>query len=186
MSADDAKVLANGDAASPNGMLKRSKSDLKMKSRDSDRLLEKQTSKEKLGIFRRSFKKRPKSPVLEECADDFMTFSLSSLSPTTPTDVRKRSQTIDVRMWNTSSGSGTKNQSDSDNSDGSSGSGVQRPVSAQELFAEAAALEKDKADLPNGVTDGDSLTENEKAVVSFPESAQLCTLSIALSLFRGL
>ena len=181
-SANKDKVLANGDLAAatrPNGvMLKRSKSDLKMKSRDSERLLEKQSSKEKLGIFRRSFKKRSKSPVVEECEDDFTSFTLRTHTPVTPPDVRRRSQTMDVRVHTTSSGSGpgTKNQSDSDISDGSpGGSSSLRPISAQELFAEAAALEKDETDVPNGVVaDGDGHAGNEKMVGSL-RFQNLCT-----------
>ena len=169
MSADDTKVLANGNATRPNGMLRRSKSDLKMKSRDSERLLEKRSSsKEKLGIFRRSLKKQSKSPVLDECKEDFTSFSLGTQTPVSPTDVRKRSQTMDVWLRTTPSGSGTKHQSDSDVSDGSLGSGSLRPVSAQDLFAEAAALEKDETDAPNGVVvDGDGHIRNENPVVSF-------------------
>ncbi len=95
-------------------------------------------SKDRLGIFRRSFHKKSKTPVFEECKDDFTKFSISLHSPTSVSDSRTRAQTMESRPQARS-----KSQSDSETSDISPsmpGLSLKR-ASIQALFAEAAALE---------------------------------------------
>ena len=123
-------------------MLRRSKSDQKIKPKEVGKTpsVEKSQPKDKLAIFRMSFKKKSKCPVFEKCEDDFAMFT-SSQSPSRTPQTRLRSHTLDVRVHTHSNGTtASKSQSDSDNSDVSPS--MSKRANVQALFAEAAALEK--------------------------------------------
>ena len=179
-SGDSEVIVANGDVSPRSGrMLKRSKSDQKLKSSSS--LLENPQSpqlmqskiKEKLSAFRRSFRKKNKSPVLDQCMDDFDSFCSPSQSPAMTPEFRKRSQTLDLGKR---SGSPSfrhalncRSRSDSDHSEGSQSPSSMKP-SAQSLFAEVAALENGvcvEGDLPSE-ENGGSQQSGENPVVSQP------------------
>ena len=168
-SGDSDVIVANGESniLKSRRMLKRSKSDVKLKSNNSA-LESPQPSpqpsqskiKERLSSFRRSFRRKNKSPILDPRKDDFDLFPFRAHSPATTPDFRNRSRTIDLGKRPESPSSKysyscafIRNLSDSDNSEDFP-SPVSMKPSAQALFAEAAALE-------NGVdVEGDSTMEN--------------------------
>ncbi len=86
-------------------MLKRTKSDLKNQDRSSSWPNEGQQNeksnnkapkvKEKMSVFRRSFRKKNRSPVLQDCDEEFTSFSSSP-----PVQHRARSNTIEVGSLN--------------------------------------------------------------------------------------
>ena len=137
-------------------MLKRSKSDAKIKPPDSPGLsngaLAEKTNhnpskmKEKMSAFRRSFRKKTKSPIFQECDEDFTSFS-------PPTQFRARSHTIDASSIATPRSQSTSLASVKDDSSSESENGIldkglsQSPSlrpSVQALFAEAAVLENEE------------------------------------------
>ena len=134
-------VVSNGTRT--RRMLRRSKSDVKLKSKDMsgsasliDRPQNQSKVKGRLAVFRRSFRKKNRSPVFQNCEDEFETFSQSASS--TP-NLRQRTHTFD-----SSSSLGGKNgpsDSDTGNSDLSQSPPISIQPSVQALFAEAAALE---------------------------------------------
>ena len=136
-------------------MLKRSKSDVKIKPPESPSLpkgaLAEKTNhnpskmKGKMSAFRKSFRKKTKSPIFQECDEDFTTFS-------PPTQFRARSHTIDASSVATPRSQSTSLASVKDGSSSESENGISdkalsqspslRP-SVQALFAEAAVLENE-------------------------------------------
>ena len=142
--------ILNGDVVKPKKMLKRSKSEQRFRPKEPG----KSQSKDKVGIFRRSFRKKNKSPAFEECNEDFTSFATHS-----PITARKnRSQTLDLQV---PTGSGSKG-SDSDISDLS----PMRP-SVQALFAEAAAYENGKVpDLGDGGGDGREVRKSSLSLLT--------------------
>lgn len=191
-SIDSEIIVANGDA-SPRSkrMLKRSKSDQKLLGNPQSPQLMQSKIKEKLSVFRRSFRRKNKSPVLDQCTDDFGSFYSLSHSPAMTPEFRKRSQTLDLGKRSGSpsyrQAYNCRNRSDSDHSEGSQSPLSIRP-SAQALFAEAAALE-------NGVAvEGDRLSEEndgltqsgENPVVSQPYKPHAVYTSSVWSCAQGL
>lgn len=165
---DSDVIVANGDTnLKSKRMLKRSKSDVKLKSNNSaleSPLPSPQPSqskiKERLSSFRRSFRRKNKSPVLDPRKEDFSLFSFPAHSPATTPEFRNRSRTLDLgrradspSCKNSYSCAFIRNLSDSDNSEDFPSPASMKP-SAQALFEEAAALE-------NGVNvEDDSTVEN--------------------------
>lgn len=155
MSVDtDSKAVMNSDAKTKR-VVKRSKSELKVSPKDpkvSDK------PREKLGIFRRSLRKKNKPPAFEECVDDFAQYNHS---PTHNSVRQNRAQTLDLRVRTTSSG-GSKSQSDSEISESSP---VPTRPSVEALFAEAAAIENEE--LPSSHTPGSVSGSEEQTVSSY-------------------
>ncbi len=131
-------------------LLKRSKSDVKTQERSSslpnEALLSEKANaqsskvKEKMSVFRRSFRKKNRSPVVQNCEDEFTTFS-------SPTNQRVRSDTIDV---SSSTPEISQRLSGADISSSESENGSLLKPSVRALFAEAAALEEEGTEESSG------------------------------------
>ncbi len=147
-------------------LLKRSKSEIKCQERsaslpDQGFLIEKVNSqpskvKEKMSVFRRSFRKKNRSPALQNCEDEFTTFS-------SPVHQRVRSNTIDASSLTPEMSqrlSGVPNVSDISSSESESGSLLKPSVRA--LFAEAAALEEEGSEESNKEEDSVKTVSDQK------------------------
>lgn len=129
------------------GLLKRSKSEIRVRPLErvnsllNEGLIDNTSGqpslnlKEKMSVFRRSFRKKNRSPVLQNCEDEFASFA-------PPNHSRARSNTIDITSKMSKIPSGTS-VSDVSSSESESTSGSLKP-SALTLFAKAAALEEEE------------------------------------------
>ncbi len=130
-------------------MLKRTKSDLKNQDRSSSCATEGQLSeksnnkapkvKEKMSVFRRSFRKKNRSPVLQDCNEEFASFSSSP-----PVQHRARSNTIDVGSLNPEISKRPSGTSISDISSSESESGSSLKSNVRALFPDADPLEEEE------------------------------------------
>ena len=154
-------------------MLKRSKSDLKLKQKDMNGFADKQNNsrvKEKISAFRRSFRKKRNSQMFDDGNDDFATFSLTppdSLSPTGTPDLKRWSQSFDARprrdrSYSLPHSNGGKLRSSSEGTNAESSLSPPLRPSVQALFAEAAALESGTGILSGSVVGGEGEEEGSE------------------------